>query len=85
MEAASAAVCLLCGRTIGYAVHGTFFTRQGGVRPQRQGQHLRCGDCHGSIFFEPDATLDPPDWIAEMKREEAVSDTPRRAVRRRAV
>jgi hypothetical protein len=81
---AYAGVCLMCGRTIGYAIQGTFVTRSGGLRPERQGRHLRCGYCHGGILFEPDAEL-PRNWVAEMRREEAASPTPRRAYRRRAV
>ena len=84
MAEAYAGVCLLCGRTLGYAVQGTFFTSPGGVRPQRQGRHLRCGHCGGGILFELDAAL-PPDWVAELRREEAASKVPRRAYRRRAM
>jgi hypothetical protein len=84
MAEAYAGVCLLCGRILGYAIQGTFFTSPGGVRPQRQGRHLRCGYCRGGILFEPDAAL-PRDWVAEMRREEAVSAPLRRAYRRRAV
>ena len=84
MAGAYAGVCLMCGRTLGYAVEGRFFTSPGGVRPERQGRHLRCGYCHGGILFEADAEL-PRDWVAEMRREEAASAPPRRAYRRRAV
>jgi DNA-directed RNA polymerase subunit RPC12/RpoP len=84
MAKAYAGVCMMCGRTVGYAVDGTFFTTPGGRRPERQGRHLRCGYCHGAIIFEPDAML-PPDWIAQQRREEAASIQPRREARRRAV
>ena len=84
MAGAYAGVCLMCGRTLGYAVEGRFFTSPGGVRPQRQGGHLRCGYCGGGVLFEPDPEL-PRDWVAEMRREEATSVPPRRAYRRRAV
>jgi hypothetical protein len=84
MAEAFAGVCLMCGRTLGYAVERRFITSPGGVRPERQGQQLRCGYCRGGILFEPAAEL-PRDWVAEMRREEAVSTHPRRAYRRRAV
>ena len=83
MAEAYAGVCLMCGRTLGYAVQGTFFTSPGGVRPRRLGRHLRCGHCGGGVLFEPESAL-PPDWVAKMWREEAASATPR-AYRRRAV
>jgi hypothetical protein len=84
MAKAYAGVCPLCGRTLGYAVEGTFFTSPGGVRPQRQGRHLRCGYCGGGVLFEPDAEL-PPAWVAKMRREEIANLPLRRANRRRAV
>ena len=84
MVEAYAGVCLLCGRTVGYAAQGTFVTSPGGVRPERRGRHLRCGDCGGGILFEPDADV-PRDWVAAMRREEAATARVRRAVRRRAV
>jgi DNA-directed RNA polymerase subunit RPC12/RpoP len=84
MAGAYAGVCLMCGRTLGYAVEGRFFTSPGGIRPQRQGQQLRCGYCRGGILFEPEADL-PRDWVAERRRAEAASTPPRRAYRRRAV
>jgi hypothetical protein len=84
MAGAYAGSCMMCGRTAGYAVQGTFYTRPGGRKPERQGRHLRCGDCHGGIIFEPDAML-PPDWIAKLRRDEAERFTPRREVRRRAI
>jgi DNA-directed RNA polymerase subunit RPC12/RpoP len=84
MAAAYAGVCMMCGRTVGYAVEGAFYTTPGGPRPERQGRHLRCGHCQGAIIFEPDAML-PPDWIAQLRRDEAASMQPRREARRRAV
>lgn len=84
MAGAYAGVCLMCGRTLGYVVQGTFITSPGGVRPQQEGRHLRCGYCGGGVLFEPDAQL-PRDWVAQMRREEAMSPPPRRAYRRRAV
>jgi DNA-directed RNA polymerase subunit RPC12/RpoP len=84
MVEALAGVCLMCGRTLGYAIQGTFVTSPGGVRPQRQGQHLRCGYCGGGVLFEPEGDL-PRDWVAEMRREEAASAQSRRAYRRRAM
>jgi DNA-directed RNA polymerase subunit RPC12/RpoP len=83
MAGAYAAVCLMCGRTLGYAVQGRFFTSPGGIRPQRQGRQLRCGYCRGGILFEPEADL-PRDWVAERRRAEAARTPPRRAYRRRA-
>jgi CheY-like chemotaxis protein len=53
-------------------------------QPERQGRHLRRGDCHGGIVFEPDAML-RPDWIAQMRREATARLRPQRTVRRRAV
>jgi hypothetical protein len=84
MAAAYAGVCMMCGRTVGYAVQGTFYTQPGGRTPERQGRHLRCGYCKGVVIFEPDALL-PPDWIAQLRRDEAASMQPRREARRRAV
>ena len=84
MTGAYAGVCLMCGRTLGYLVQGTFFTSPGGVRPERAGHHLRCGYCRGGMLFEPDADL-PRDWVAEMRREEAANAPSRRSYRRRAV
>ena len=48
-----AGVCLLCGRTLGYTVHGAFYTAPGGRRPERDGRTLRCGYCHGGVMFKP--------------------------------
>ena len=84
MAPAYAGSCMMCGRTVGYAVQGTFYTRPGGRKPERQGRHLRCGDCHGGIIFEPDAML-PPDWIAKLRRDASEHAAPRREIRRRAV
>ena len=84
MTPAYAGVCMLCGRTLGYAIQGAFITVPGGRRPERQGRHLGCGYCRGGIIFEPEAEL-PRDWVAAMKREEAASVPKRRAYRRRAV
>ena len=84
MAEAHAGVCLLCGRTLGYAVQGRFFTTPAGVRPQRQGRQLRCGYCRGAILFESEGER-PRDWVAELRRGEAASMEPRRAYRRRAV
>jgi hypothetical protein len=83
MAGAYAVSCLMCGRTVGYAVQGTFYTRPGRRTPERQGRHLRCGDCHGGIIFEPDAML-PPDWIARQRGDEATTLRPRQAARGRA-
>ena len=84
MAEAYAGICLMCGRTLGYAVQGRFFTSPGGVRPRRQGRHLRCGHCGGGVLFEPDAAL-PSDWVAKVRREEVAGTVPRRVYRRRAV
>ena len=83
-DEAYGAVCLMCGRTLGFAVEGKFHTSPGGVRPQRQGNHLHCGYCGSGMLFEPEGDL-PRDWVAEMRREEAANTQPRRAYRRRAV
>ena len=85
MDEAYGAGCLLCGRSLGSVFQGKFFARPGPATLERDGQQLRCGYCHGSILFEPDPTFKQPDWIAEMKREEEVSGSPRRAYRKRAV
>ena len=85
MDDAYSASCLMCGRNLGYISQGRFFSRPGTPTLERVGRQLRCGSCHGSVLFELDATLNPPDWIAVMKREERERPTPRRAVRRRAV
>ena len=81
MAGAYEGACMLCGRTVGYAVAGTFYTRPGGRRPQRQGGHLRCGDCGGGLLFELDVM---PAWLAQMRGETAVSPLELRAYRRRA-
>ena len=83
MAEAHTGVCLLCGRTLGYAIQGTFVTRPGSLRPERQGRQLRCGYCHGGIIFELEADL-PRDRVAERRREEAGSIPLRRASRRQA-
>ena len=82
MAGAYAGSCMLCGRTVGYAVAGTFYTRPGGRRPLRQGRHLRCADCGGHLLFELDAM---PAWLAEMRGERVPSPLVSRAYRRRAV
>ena len=73
MESAYVGICLMCGRTMGHIVHGRFVTPLGGARPTRQAQHVRCGYCRGSVFFEPDTAPDPPDWIALMRHKLAAS------------
>ena len=70
MEEAYAAVCLLCGRTLGHVVRGQFIAQPGTARPQLDGLRLRCGDCRGSVLLEPyPAARAPHDWVAEMQRE----------------
>ena len=81
MFGAYAGACMLCGRTAGYAVEGTFYTRPGGRRPQAQGRHLRCGDCGGDVLFELDIM---PAWLAERREEKVSSLGGSRAYRRRA-
>ena len=80
MAGAYAGACMLCGRTVGHAVAGTLYTRPGGRRPQRQGGHLRCGDCGGGLF-DLEAM---PAWLAEMSGGMAASPLVARAYRRRA-
>ena len=82
MAGAYARSCMLCGRTVGYAVAGTFYTRPGGRRPQRGGRPLRCADCGGHLLFELDVM---PAWLAEMRGERVPSPPVTRAYRRRAV
>ncbi len=74
--------CMLCGRTVGYAVAGTFYTRPGGRRPQREGGQLRCADCGGGLLFELEVM---PAWLAEMSGGMTASPPVARAYRRRAV
>jgi hypothetical protein len=81
MTGAYAGSCMLCGRTVGYAVDGTFYTRPGGRRPQPQGCHLRCGDCGGDVLFELDVM---PTWVAERREGRISSLQGARADRRRA-
>jgi hypothetical protein len=81
MAGAYAGACMLCGRTVGYAVEGRFYTRPGGRRPQPQGRHLRCSDCGGDLLFELDVM---PAWLAEMREGKVSSLRGARAVRRRA-
>ena len=85
MHTAYGATCLMCGRNLGRVVQGRFFARPGGPPLVRDGRGRHCGYCRGSIVFEPDSSLNQPDWVAERKREEAAIAAPRRAVRRRAV
>jgi hypothetical protein len=85
MEEAYGAVCLMCGRNLGCVYQGKFFARPGPATLERDGKRYHCGYCQGSILFEPDPTLNQPDWIAEMQREETASGLPRRVYRRRAV
>jgi hypothetical protein len=85
MGSAYAVICLLCGREVGQVLGGRL--RPGPRRPRllREGRRLRCGHCRGSVFLQPDAEADPPDWVAEMEREAVLDgniDTPdRRACR----
>ena len=82
MAGAYAGVCMLCGRMVGYAVEGTFYTQPGGTKPERQDCHLRCGNCGGGLLFELDVM---PAWLAEMRGEHVTSTLAPRAYRRRAV
>ena len=83
-DGAYAGACLLCGRTAGYLVRRTFYTCPGGVRPERDGPHLRCGDCRGRILLEPEPTFAVPPWVAILQRDESIVETSRRVIRRRA-
>jgi DNA-directed RNA polymerase subunit RPC12/RpoP len=69
MDTDYAAVCMLCGRTVGYVLQGTLVNAPGTRRLEREGRRLRCGYCRGDVFFEPDPALDQPDWIAVMRQE----------------
>jgi len=82
MAGAYAGSCMLCGRTVGYAVAGIFYTRPGGRRPQPQVRHLRCGDCGGDLLFELDVM---PAWLADLREGKPASPVGSRAYRRRAV
>ena len=59
------AVCMLCGRNLGYRVQGRFFVQPGSPKPERQGQVLRCGACGGTVLFETDPTRALPEWLVE--------------------
>jgi len=83
MDGTYGTTCLMCGRDLGCIVQGRYFARPGQAKLERIGRQFRCGSCHGSVLFEPDASLSQPDWIAVMRREEEVNRA-RRAVRRRA-
>jgi hypothetical protein len=83
MATTYAASCMMCGRSLGYAIQGTFVTASGSPRPKRHGRHLRCGYCRGAVMFEPDPTL-PRDWAAEIRREEVAQIAQRRVDHRRA-
>ena len=85
LDEAYGAMCLMCGRNLGSVFGGKFCARPGPATLERVGTQYRCGYCRGSILFEPDPTLNQPDWIAEMKKEEEISGHARRAYRRRAV
>jgi DNA-directed RNA polymerase subunit RPC12/RpoP len=73
MDTAYAAVCLMCGRDVGRILQGRLIARPAGLKIQRDGRHLRCGYCRGSVILEPDPTGNPPDWVAEMERELAAA------------
>jgi DNA-directed RNA polymerase subunit RPC12/RpoP len=59
MDTAYAAVCLLCGRTLGAVVGKRFFPVSSGRSVRREGRQLRCGYCGGTILLEPDPTVSP--------------------------
>ena len=69
MDATYAAGCLLCGRTVGFVIGRQFVKGPGSPGIRRDGARLRCGACGGSVLLEPDPTLAPLDWVAEMQRE----------------
>ena len=73
MDTAYAAVCMLCGRDLGYIRRRRFIAKPGAARIRREGRRFRCGHCRGSVLFEPDPSLAPPDWVAEMEREVALA------------
>jgi DNA-directed RNA polymerase subunit RPC12/RpoP len=77
MDEAYGAVCIMCGRHLGCIFQGKYVPWSGTAPLERDGRQYRCGYCHGKILLEPDPTLKPPrDWIAEMKREEAMGGSP---------
>ena len=83
-DGAYAGACLLCGAHRRLPRSRTFYTCPGGVRPERDGPHLRCGDCWGRILLEPEPTFAVPPWVAILQRDESIVETSRRVIRRRA-
>ena len=69
MDATYAAGCLLCGRTVGFVFGRQFVRSPGSPGIRREGARLRCGACGGGVLLEPDSTIVPTDWVAEMQRE----------------
>ena len=69
MDSTYAAGCLLCGRTVGFVFGRQFVKSPGSPGIRREGRHLRCGACDGSVLLEPDPAIAPTDWVAVMQRE----------------
>jgi DNA-directed RNA polymerase subunit RPC12/RpoP len=69
MATAYAAVCMLCGRTVGYVLRGTLVSAPGPRKLEREGRRVRCGYCRGSVFLEPEPAVEQPDWVAVMRQE----------------
>jgi hypothetical protein len=83
MAKVHAGVCIMCGRTLGYAVDGAFLATPGGRSLERHGRQFRCGYCHGGVMFEPEVAL-PPEWAARTRRTEAARTSLTAARHRRA-
>jgi hypothetical protein len=52
-------VCVMCGRSAGQVMAGRFM-RSGRARapvPDKRG--MRCGDCGGNLYLEPDESITP--------------------------
>jgi DNA-directed RNA polymerase subunit RPC12/RpoP len=85
MNDAYDAVCMMCGRTLGYVFQNRFFPQPGGAKLEREGPTFRCGYCRGSILLEANPTRVPPDRVTGVEQPAVAGVRPRRAYRRRAV
>ena len=65
MQETYGAVCMLCGRTLGYVVQRRFFAQPDSPQLKRHGQRLRCGACGGGVLLEADPKPTLPDSAAE--------------------
>jgi hypothetical protein len=84
MDDGCRAVCMMCGRSPGY-LDATKFVVAPGATVRIHGRRLLCDHCEGNIVFEPDDSLNQPDWVALTKRDATGGDALLRVARRRAI